>query len=159
MLSKVASSTIFWVFGMTQLGIKLRSPRPLANTLTILPVSGIHIYIYIYIHIYEHIIYIYIYIYICTCFYIIIKSCSWHSVPWLTLTIHHYFLYYFSLTHACFWSVGWCFMAYQHVWIIQCQILFLYTGWNDKIVVLKKTTLQLYFKTFIENVNSGNLIM
>ena len=33
------------------------------------------------------------------------------------------------------------------------------TGWNDKIVVLKKTTLQLYFKTFIENINSGNLIM
>ena len=27
----------------------------------------------------------------------------------------------------------------------------IYTGWNDKIVVLKKTTLQLYFKTFIEN--------
>ena len=25
-----------------------------------------------------------------------------------------------------------------------------YTGWNDKIVVLKKTTLQFYFKTFIE---------
>ena len=25
-----------------------------------------------------------------------------------------------------------------------------HTGWNDKIVVLKKTTLQLYFKTFIE---------
>ena len=24
------------------------------------------------------------------------------------------------------------------------------TGWNDKIVVLKKTTLQFYFKTFIE---------
>ena len=24
------------------------------------------------------------------------------------------------------------------------------TRWNDKIVVLKKTTLQLYFKTFIE---------
>ena len=24
------------------------------------------------------------------------------------------------------------------------------TGWNDEIVVLKKTTLQLYFKTFIE---------
>ena len=30
-----------------------------------------------------------------------------------------------------------------------CQV-FLYTGWNDKIVVLKKTTLLLYFKTFIE---------
>ena len=33
------------------------------------------------------------------------------------------------------------------------------TGWNDKIVVQKKTTLQLYFKTFIEKINSGNLIM
>ena len=30
------------------------------------------------------------------------------------------------------------------------------TGWNDKIVVLKKTTLQLYFKTFIEKINSAN---
>ena len=33
MLSKVASSTIFWVFGMTRPGIKPRSPGPLANTL------------------------------------------------------------------------------------------------------------------------------
>ena len=33
------------------------------------------------------------------------------------------------------------------------------TGWNDKIVVLKKITLQLYFKTFIEKINSGNFIM
>ena len=33
-----------------------------------------------------------------------------------------------------------------------------HTGWNDKIVVLKKTTL-LYFKTLIEKINSGNLIM
>ena len=33
------------------------------------------------------------------------------------------------------------------------------TGRNDKIVVLKKTTLQLYFKTFIEKINSANLIM
>ena len=32
-------------------------------------------------------------------------------------------------------------------------------GWNDKIVVLKKIKLQLYFKTFIEKINSGNLIM
>ena len=41
------------------------------------------------------------------------------------------------------------------------QILFFYhyVGWNDKIGVLKKTTLQLYFKTFIEKINSGNLIM
>ena len=33
------------------------------------------------------------------------------------------------------------------------------TGWNDKIIVPKKTTLQLCFKTFIEKINSGNLIM
>ena len=35
----------------------------------------------------------------------------------------------------------------------------IYTGWNDKIVILKKTTQQLHFKTFIEKINSGNLIM
>ena len=33
------------------------------------------------------------------------------------------------------------------------------TEWNDKIVVLKKTRLQLYFKTFIKKINSYNLIM
>ena len=33
------------------------------------------------------------------------------------------------------------------------------TGWKAKIVVLKETTLQLYLKTFIEKINSGNLIM
>ena len=45
----------------------------------------------------------------------------------------------------------------------QYSIVFAYfpinTGWNDKIVVLKKATLQLYFKTFIEKINSGNLVM
>ena len=35
----------------------------------------------------------------------------------------------------------------------------LYTVWNDKIAVLKKTTLQLYLKTFIEKINSANQIM
>ena len=33
MLSKVPSSTIFWVFGMTRPGIEPWSPGPLANTL------------------------------------------------------------------------------------------------------------------------------
>ena len=33
-LSKEASSTIFWVFGMTWPGIEPRSPGPLANTLS-----------------------------------------------------------------------------------------------------------------------------
>ena len=34
-LSKVASSTIFWVFGITRPGIEPKSPRSLGNTLTI----------------------------------------------------------------------------------------------------------------------------
>ena len=32
-------------------------------------------------------------------------------------------------------------------------------GWKDKIVILKKTTPQFYFKDFIEEINSGNLFM
>ena len=44
-LSKVASSTIFWVFGMTQPGIGPRSPELLASTLTIMPMSGNNIQI------------------------------------------------------------------------------------------------------------------
>ena len=36
-LSKEASSTIFWIFGMTGPGIEPRSPGPLAITRTILP--------------------------------------------------------------------------------------------------------------------------
>ena len=41
------------------------------------------------------------------------------------------------------------------VWADQQKL----TGWNDKIVILKKTTLQFYFKTFIEKINSGTLSM
>ena len=41
MLSKEASSTIFWVFGMTRPGIEPNSPRAPVNTLTIMPMSGI----------------------------------------------------------------------------------------------------------------------
>ena len=37
MLSKELSSTIFKVFGITQLGVELKSSDPLANTLTIKP--------------------------------------------------------------------------------------------------------------------------
>ena len=39
MLSKAASSTIFWVFGMTRPGIELWSPGPLVNTLLIRPMA------------------------------------------------------------------------------------------------------------------------
>ena len=44
-LSKEASSTIFWVFRMTRPGIEPRAPGPLANTLTVMLMSG-NIYIY-----------------------------------------------------------------------------------------------------------------
>ena len=40
-LSKVAWSAIFWVFGMTQPGIELRASKPLVNTL---PTSQIYTY-------------------------------------------------------------------------------------------------------------------
>ena len=39
-LSKAVSSSIFWVVGMIRTGIEPRSPRPLANSLTIMPMSG-----------------------------------------------------------------------------------------------------------------------
>ena len=42
MLSKVVSSSIFKVFGMTRPGIEPRSPGPLANTLTAGPMSITH---------------------------------------------------------------------------------------------------------------------
>ena len=42
LLSKEASSTIFWVSGVTRAGIEPRSPEPLANTL---PTTPIYIYI------------------------------------------------------------------------------------------------------------------
>ena len=39
MLSKAASNTIFWVFGMTRPGIEPRSPGSLVNTLPIRPMA------------------------------------------------------------------------------------------------------------------------
>ena len=41
MLSKVVSTSIFKVFGMTRPGIEPRSPGPLANTLTAGPMSSL----------------------------------------------------------------------------------------------------------------------
>ena len=43
MLSKVVSSSIFKVFGMTRPGIEPRSPGPLANTLTAGPIGFVNI--------------------------------------------------------------------------------------------------------------------
>ena len=52
-----------------------------------------------------------------------------------------------------------CFSSSIYIYIYTCVCVCVYTGGNDKIVVLKKTTLQLNSKTFIEKINSGNLIM
>ena len=40
-MPSVKQGSIFWVFDMTQPGIELRSPRLLANTLTIMSMSGL----------------------------------------------------------------------------------------------------------------------
>ena len=53
-VGQAASSTIFWVFGMTRPRIEPWSTRPLVNTLLIRPMARctcIYIYIYIYIYI------------------------------------------------------------------------------------------------------------
>ena len=50
-----------------------------------------------------------------------------------------------------------CFGSFKNSYQQNIRSQIIYTGWNDKIVVLKKTTLQLYSKTFIEKINSGKL--
>ena len=46
-VSKEASSTIFWVFGMTRRGIEPRSPGPLANTLTAKPMEPFKLFFFL----------------------------------------------------------------------------------------------------------------
>ena len=96
---------------------------------------GENIYIYIYTHTYT-----YTHIHTHTHTYI-----STHT----HLSTHtHTHIYIYIHIHVCV-RVCVCKHTHTHKYIV----------WNDKIVVLKKTTLQLYFKTFIEKINSGNLIM
>ena len=58
-----------------------------------------------------------------------------------------------------FWKKGTIFFVIPTVVLRFVTAKFYITEWNDKIVVLKKKTLQIYFKTFIKKINSGNLIM
>ena len=67
LLSKETSS-IFWVFGNTQLGIEPQSPRRLLNTLPTMRIGQSMIYIYI----------------------IIIMSCRQHGYPWPSLATSPY---------------------------------------------------------------------
>ena len=51
-------------------------------------------------------------------------------------------------------------IAWLDLELVNCNVTGQHiTGWNDKIVVLKKKTQQLYFNTFIEKINSRYLIM
>ena len=70
---------------------------------------------------------------------------KWISRAKLSISLTHYFF---------FLGMTWIF------WLTAIlNLVTNFTGWNDKIIVLKKTTLQLYFKTFIEKITSAILIM
>ena len=100
-LSKVASSTSFWVFGTTGPGIEPLSPRPLVNSLPTWPMGWLihkvyahthththtcimyaHIYMYINTHTHTHIyIYVYVHTYMCM-----------HTHAHISLSIYLYIL-------------------------------------------------------------------
>ena len=97
MLSKEASSTIFWVFGMIRPGIEPRSPGRLANALTARPMSGMYIYIYIYMYVY---IYLYLFIYISIHIYLCIYTYI-HIYIYTCIHIRTYiYTYMYIHTHA-----------------------------------------------------------
>ncbi len=66
-----------------------------------------------------------------------------------------YYLIKHALMNDCYPTTHTHTYIYLHI----PTYIYIYIGWNNKIVVLKKTTLQLYFKTFIEKINSANFIM
>ena len=80
------------------------------------------------------------------------RSWRWKNWSRLAMDITHYSSRHFlTLIDCCpSWFMLWRLLGWQ-----DCQC----SEWNDKIVALKKTTLQFYFKTFIEKINSANLIM
>ena len=85
MLRKDATSTIFWVFGMTPPGIELRSPGSLANT----------IYIYIYAHMCIH---------ICICVYMIYRLTHTHTHTHTYIYIYIYIYRLFLQNALHMWS-------------------------------------------------------
>ena len=79
MFSKEASSTIFWVFGMTQPGIEPRSPGPLANTLTARPVMR-----FLFWHLEAQFFRVHH-----SCF---LSEASWENATFFNLLFFHFFL-------------------------------------------------------------------
>ena len=63
----------------------------------------------------------------------------WQSEYWFTF--FHWSTYLSFLFCYQFGLVGLVFMPYQPLWLFNTKSsLYLYTGWNDKIVALEKTT-------------------
>ena len=65
-----------------------------------------------------------VYIYVCVCVYVSVVVC-------------YIYIYIYMCVCVC-------------VCVCVCIYIYMYTGWNDKSVVLKKTTLQIHFKTFLK---------
>ena len=68
----------------------------------------------------------------------------------------------YAHTYIKYIRFGWVLLHINYCGLFNAKsslYIYIYIGWNAEIVVLKKTALQLYLKTFIEKINSGNLIM
>ena len=79
-VKKAASSTIFWVFGMTRPGIESWSPGPLVNTLLIRPMAGNYFLLIICVCVYIN-----IYTYLCMfasilCVCVCVCVCVWFGL-------------------------------------------------------------------------------
>ena len=107
MLSKVASSTIFWVFGMTLHGIEPWSPGPLVNTLLIRPKC-----VYIWVQIC-----IYIYIYMGICIYRYSCVCMCGCMYLCTCVYVYLYIYIYMCVCVCMWV---------HIYIYVCVCLYIY---------------------------------
>ena len=75
-----------------------------------------------------------------------------HSSTWNHFTVCKQINIYVYMCVYVYMYISVCVYIYVYVCIYTfiCIYVCVYTGWNNKIVVLKKTTLQLYLKTFIE---------
>ena len=104
MLSKEASSTIFWVFALIRPGIELQSPGPLTNTLPTMPMGQLHTHAHTHIH--PHVclyMSMYMYIYICVCVYMYVWICI------------YVFIYIYIYINLCYIYV--CVYIYIYIYV------------------------------------------
>ena len=82
---------------------------------------------------------------VCVCMYACARCCICVCVCVCTYIYLYKYRYAHTYTHIYIFTlekIKYFFHEYIYIYI--------YIGWNDKIVVPKKTTLQIYFKTFFE---------